>query len=339
MTIQTKTNGSASRPLEAEYARLHRILQIIQLIQQQNGWDAKALARACKVTERTIYRDLTLLQGANIPFFFDEERRCYRIRQDFFMPPIDLSLDEALALVALGEEIGKKEQIPFTRAAARAVAKIRGQLPEKVRQGLKAIDQHMAIRLGEAGASDGVADVFSKVQTAQAQHRCMRCRYESVRPDGYRKSFLLKPYKLLFERRAWYVLGLHGGLGEVRFLKLSRFSALEITDVAFEVPKKFSVEKQLGNAWRMIRGDTSYDVELVFDAEFAENIADTHWHKTQKVDWQPDGTIRFRCRVDGLEEIQWWILARGHHCHVVKPQELANRVRDLARKTAAQYAE
>ena len=187
---------SSFQPLDAEYARLHRILQIIQLIQQQNGWDAKALARACGVAERTIYRDLKLLEGANIPFSYDDERRCYRIRPDFFMRPIELSLDEALALVALGEEIGKKEQIPFTMAAARAVAKIRGQLPEKVRRELKAIDQHMAIRLGEAGASDGVADVFSKVQAAQAQHRCLRCRYESVRSDGFKKSFLLKPYKL-----------------------------------------------------------------------------------------------------------------------------------------------
>ncbi|MCC7193325.1 MAG: HTH domain-containing protein [Phycisphaeraceae bacterium] len=110
--------NSHSKPLDAEYARLHRVLQIIQLIQQQDGWNAKSLARACGVTERTIYRDLILLQGANIPFFFDEERRCYRIRQDFFMPPIDLALDEVLALVALGEEIGKKEQIPFTMAAA-----------------------------------------------------------------------------------------------------------------------------------------------------------------------------------------------------------------------------
>ena len=332
------TTKRVSKPLEAEYARLHRILQIIQLIQQQQGWDAKALARACDVTERTIYRDLTLLQGANIPFFFDEEHRCYRIRKDFFMPPIDLSLDEALALVALGEEIGKKEQIPFTVAAARAVAKIRGQLPDKVRRELKAIDQHMSIRLSEAGSGAGVADVFSKVQTAQAQQHCLRCRYESVRPDGYTKSFLLKPYKLLFERRAWYVLGLHCGLDDVRFLKLSRFSELELTNVVFEVPKKFSVEKHLGNAWRMIRGETTYDVELMFDAEFAENIADTHWHKTQKIEWEPNGSIRFKCRVDGLDEIQWWILARGHHCHVIKPQELAVRVRDMAHKTAAQYS-
>jgi proteasome accessory factor B len=337
MTARVTTSGSASRPLEAEYARLHRVLQVIQLIQQQDGWDAKALARACGVTERTIYRDLTLLQGANIPFFFDEDRRCYRIRQDFFMPPIDLALDEALALVALGEEIGKKEQIPFTLAAARAVAKIRAQLPAKVRTQLKALDHHLAIRLGEAGSSDGIGDVFAKVQAAQIQKRCLKCRYEGSGKNGYSKPFLLRPYKLLFERRAWYVMGHHCGHDEVRCMKLSRFTQVEATDTSFEVPKAFSMDKHLGNAWRMIKGDKTYDIELAFDAEFAENVADTHWHKTQKVDWNPDGSIRFRCRVDGLDEIQWWVLARGHHCRVLKPRELADRVRDLAKKTAEQY--
>ena len=118
MPTHAKSGKNASRPLEAEYARLHRVLQIIQLIQQQDGWDAKALARGCDVTERTIYRDLALLQAANISLVFDEEQRSYRIKQDFVLPQIELSLDEALALVTLGEEIGQKEQIPFTMAAA-----------------------------------------------------------------------------------------------------------------------------------------------------------------------------------------------------------------------------
>ncbi len=72
--------------------------------------------------------------------------------------------------------------------------------------------------------------------------------------------------------------------------------------------KTFSLEDHLGNAWRMICGQKTYEVELLFDADFAENIADTARHKTQKIDWLEDGSIRFRCKVDGLDEIQWWIL-------------------------------
>ena len=40
------------------------------------------------------------------------------------------------------------------------------------------------------------------------------------------------------------------------------------------IPNGFSLDSHLGNAWRMIRGGTSYDVELEFDSEFAETIAE-----------------------------------------------------------------
>lgn len=38
----------------------------------------------------------------------------------------------------------------------------------------------------------------------------------------------------------------------------------------------------------------------------------------------------FRCKVDGLDEIVWWILSMGPHCVVNKPPELADRVGELA---------
>lgn len=66
----------------------------------------------------------------------------------------------------------------------------------------------------------------------------------------------------------------------------------------------------------MIRGKKAYKVELVFDAAFAETISDTHWHRTQQVDWQDDDSIVFRCKVDGLDEIVWWIMSMGPHCTV-----------------------
>jgi len=325
-----------SRPLEAEYARLQRILQMIQLLQNQDGWDARRHAEACGVTQRTIYRDLKLLEGASIPFAYDPQTRSYRIRGDFYMRPLELSFDEALALVALGEHVAKDEQIPFTLAAARAVAKIKGELPDHVRRELAALDRHLSIRLSAAGPTDGVGDVYARMQQAMARRQCLRCRYESAK-TGNPASFVFKPYKLHFDRRAWYAIGHHSGHDDVRCLKLSRFIEIQIMPERFEVPRSFSMEKYMGNAWRMIRGQNSYEVEVVFDAEFSENIADTHWHKTQKIEWQDDGSLRFRCTVDGLEEIQWWVLARGQHCRVIKPRELAQRVRDIAAATAAQY--
>jgi proteasome accessory factor B len=284
---------------------------------------------------------MEMLEGAGIPYFYDDQLKCYQIRGDYFMRPVELTLDESLALVALGEHIGKHEQIPFTHAAGRAVAKIRCQMPERIRHELASVDPHLSIKLAAASSPSGTADVYERVLQAIGGRRKLKSRYESANSNSNKssnqKSFIFAPYSLLFSQRAWYVIGHHEERGEVRCLKLNRFTQIELTDQTYQIPRTFSVRGHLGNAWRMIRGDKTHKVELQFSPEFAETIADTHWHDTQEIDWHEDGSITFRCKVDGLDEIVWWVLSMGPHCHVKAPGELARRVRELAARMLDLY--
>jgi predicted DNA-binding transcriptional regulator YafY len=323
--------------MAADYSRIHRLLKILTLIQGSKGWTAQTLSVECGTTERTIYRDMKMLEGADIPYFYDEEAKCYRVHRDFFMPPVQLTLDESLALAALAEHIGGQEQVPFTKAAARAIAKIRGQLPSPIQRELEQIEDHVAIKLAAANPPEGSADVYETMRSALSRKLALRCEYESLGGSKNGQTFILKPYTLFFNQRAWYVVGHHSKHDDVRCLKLSRFSRIELTDHSYAIPKTFSLDRHLGNAWRMIRGKKTFEVELLFDPEFAETIADTHWHSTQEVIWNDDKSITFTCKVDGLEEIVWWVLSMGPHCTVKEPKELIEQVRKLAGEMIALY--
>ena len=87
----------------------------------------------------------------------------------------------------------------------------------------------------------------------------------------------------------------------------------------------------------MIRGATRHEVVIDFDPTVAETVADTHWHPTQHTEEHPDGSLTYRCTVDGLDEIVWWVLGYGPHAVVREPRELVERVTDLARATAERY--
>jgi proteasome accessory factor B len=323
--------------MAADYTRIHRLLKLLTLIQGEKGWTSPRLARECNVTQRTIYRDLKMLQGAGIPYFYDEPTGGYSIRRDFFLPPVQLTLDESLALSALAEHVGGQEQVPFTNAAAKAICKIRGLLPDDLRQSLEQSEKHLSIQLAAAMPPESSRDVYDAVRLALERRRTLRCRYESLGKESNNHEFLFNPYALFFNQRAWYVVGHHDGHRATRCLKLSRFTSLQPTDLSYDVPSDFSLSSHLGNAWRMIRGDKSYDVELRIDADFSETIADTHWHATQEVTWNKDQSITFRCRVDGLDEIVWWVMSMGPHCLVRKPAELARRVKKLAGEIVRQY--
>jgi len=341
------------------YSRVHRLLKILTLLQSGGRWNADRLAVECETSRRNVFRDLRMLSAAGVPWFYDPETRGYRLSRDFFMPPVELTLDEALALAVLGEKVGGDEQIPLLRSATRAVAKVRSQLPATIRDQLGEMEAHLELRLAASISGDSIGDVYERVRQAIAGRRALRCTYEAPpRPEridrwtvphsagrqGGRpgcangeESFLFRPYCLFFSQRAWYAIGYHTGRRAVRCLKLNRFSSVVPTDVPYGIPKSFSLKSYLGNAWRMIPGDKTYAVELHFDAAFAENIADTHWHDTQEITWLGDGSILFRCKVSGLDEIVWWILSMGPHCVVRRPAELAKRVHELARATAAHY--
>jgi predicted DNA-binding transcriptional regulator YafY len=329
--------------MAADYKRIHRLLKIYTLIQGDQGWTCERLADEFKTSQRTIFRDIDVLRSIGMPVFHDPERKCYQIRRDFYMPPLELTFEESLALISLGRYIHDEEQIPFTGPALKAMAKIRSQLPPAVRRELDLIEDHLAIKLSASAPQDGFRDFYALIQKAIATRTRLRCRYESSsagdatasKPTGW---FQLSPYCLFFSQRAWYVVGFHSLRDEVRTLKLNRFADMQPTDIAYELPKTFTLEKHLGNAWRMMRGNRRHDVEIIFDASFAETISDTSWHKTQSFELLPDGSLRFACTVDGLDEIVWWVLSMGAHCRVVRPQELIQRVRDESQRMLALYA-
>jgi predicted DNA-binding transcriptional regulator YafY len=320
------------------YSRVHRLFRIVTMIQSRTGWTAARLAEECGVDERTIYRDFKELEGVGVPLYFDNATAGYRVRSDFFLPPVQLTPEEALALSLLCEQIGEKQQIAFLRPAWRALSKIRGVLPPSIREELTRAAESVAIQTTQTNPGDGYSDVYERIREAISSRRALECRYDSGGTGGEGPPFVLHPYALLFSVRAWYVVGFHAGRSAVRSLKLSRFAKVSVTEQPFDLPEDFTIEAHLGNAWRLVRGERDYEVEIVFDADFAPTMSDTAWHRTQSIEEHDDGSATFRCVVSGLDEIVWWVLGMGPHCRVINPPELATRVRELASQTAALYA-
>lgn len=321
-----------------DYGRLHRLMRIVTLLQTTVGRSVDEIIEICQVGERTFFRDLGTLRAAGIPICYDKQTKRYSILRSFFMPPVQLTVEESLALVSLGGRLAETGQIPFLEPARQAIEKVRGQLPSAMVDEAEELGEHVGFQLAASGDGEQYADVYQRVRAAIHEKRVMQCTYDSpAQGDVPPRTFEFCPYALFYGQRAWYVVGLHGIHGEIRTLKLARFAGVELTDRTYSIPETFSLKGHLGNAWRMIRGDRTYDIELWFDAHFADNIADTLWHPTQSVEWNDDHSITYRCKVDGLDEIVWWVLSMGPHCVVRQPVELADRVRRLARETLAHY--
>jgi predicted DNA-binding transcriptional regulator YafY len=307
------------------------------LVQGDGAWTPARLADECGVGERTIYRDLNELERIGVPLRFDQGENRYRVDGDFFLPPVQLTAEEALALSVLCEHVAEPERIPFTRPAWQAMAKIQASLPPELRDELLAANRSIVIQTAASVDADGFSDIYDAMCAAIAERRTLVCEYESLSGESDGEEFDFEPYTLYFSVRAWYVVGFHHGRGELRTLKINRFLRAARTHRTYEIPADFSLDRHLGNAWRMIRGGTDYDVAIRFNAAFAETVSDTRWHATQEIEHHEDGSCTFRCTVSGLDEIVWWVLSMGPNCTVLEPSELRDRVRDASARTAMLY--
>jgi predicted DNA-binding transcriptional regulator YafY len=317
--------------------RIHRLLRLLSLLQAGKGFNVEGLAQECGVCRRTVFRDLDLLRVSGVPLQFDEERQQYRLQDNFYLPPANFTTEEALSLIVLCHELGDQSGLPFLSSARSAAVKLESTLPGRLRDQLRELASALAIQPLPRNPLVGKQPVYEQLREALAQRCSVRIRYRSLHEGGEIRT-KLQPYRLFFSRRSWYVAGRSSLHRATRTFNLSRVIEIEPLADRYKIPRGFTVERFLRNAWHLIpeRGPDR-DVVVRFSKMVASNVAEVHWHKTQQIRWNDDGTLDFRVTVSGLNEISWWILGYGDQAEVRRPEELRRLIARHAGRMAEIY--
>ncbi len=310
---------------------------MIALLQGDRGFNAEALALECGVSRRTIFRDLDLLRQSSIPLEFDDQRRHYRIPGACLLPPTNFTPEEALAMLVLCHEFGNGGGLPFLGPARTAAVKLESSLPARLREQLRNVTAALHIQPSPINPLEGCKPIYEQLLDAVADRHNVRIHYESL-TEHKKLVTRLSPYRLFFSRRSWYVVGRSSIHRAKRTFHLGRIERIEPLPEHFEIPRGFSIERYLHNAWHIIpeKGPDS-EVLVRFRPLVARNVAEVHWHKTQRTAFRDDGSLDFRATVSGLNEISWWILGYGDQAEAIEPLELRRLVADRARRMVDLY--
>ncbi|MFW6133362.1 MAG: helix-turn-helix transcriptional regulator [Planctomycetota bacterium] len=315
-------------------SRVYRILRLITILQSRSDCNVDDLAEELGVSRRTVFRDLNMLEMAHIPYYYDPDTSGYRISRHFFLPPVNLTVTEALAMMLLAGRMRSTTHLPLLSEASRAALKLENALPGAIRRDMGTVMDKVSLAAAATSRHEGIDEVFETLTEAITDRRVCRLVYISFHE---RKQIAtdIRPLRLTFRQRAWYVLAHSAVHGQVRTFKLGRIRKLTPTDETFDEPDEVDEQAYFGRAWNMIPEGRCYDVHLHFDPIIAGNVAEVQWHETQRVEWNDDGSAEFRATVDGLGEITWWVLGYGDKVEVVSPEALRRRVAERASRAAA----
>jgi predicted DNA-binding transcriptional regulator YafY len=319
--------------------QLSRQWTIIQtLVASTYGKTAAELAVSVGCNRRTIYRDLEALQSGGFPLTTESRgNRSYWqiLNPDRQKVPPAFSLTEMMALY-FGKDMLNTYRGTFLYDAIESLsAKIKATLPPACTQYLDRIKNRMdsgpAPRKDYARSGPVIADL----NRAIVDERQVRMAYFTMgRQTQSRRT--VHPYGLRHVEDTLYLIAYCTSRKAVRTFAVDRIDTVEVTAETFTMPDAFNVQAFLKDSFGIYQGPP-VTVRIRFRESVAGYIRERIWHPSQQLIDQPDGSVIFKARVAGIEEISHWVLRWGAGAQVLEPVDLRRRIRQHAERMAAYY--
>jgi predicted DNA-binding transcriptional regulator YafY len=316
--------------------RLARMLRVVSVLRgHPEGIRPAEIARRTGVATRTVYRDLRALEEEVGVAVWSEDGR-WGVVNDEFLPPLKLTLDEAMAVV-LSARLMVRYADKYDPDLAAAFEKLEEVLPRPlaahVERTLDVLAQHQR--------DPAFSERVHRLTRAWAERRVVTLEYEPARyaPEAAARRAVVRPYLIepSLQTHALYLIGWDETRDALRTFKVERIRDVALTPRTFELPEGDGVEGALRRAWDIIADQPATEVVLRFSPAVAARVQEATWHPTQQVAVADDGSLTWRAVVAGTIEIRLWILSWGDDVEVIAPDELRFDVASTHRRAAARY--
>ncbi|HIP96678.1 MAG TPA: WYL domain-containing protein [Anaerolineae bacterium] len=323
--------------MERATGKAERLLQIESLLlDYPDGLSQAEIARRLGVNRSTVYRYLPDLTASFAVYETDDGKLA--IDRDHYLTNVRLTLHESMALHLAARLMATRtdKQNPHAAAALRKLGLALGKLAPRVAEHLRVSAEVME---DQAQRHDPVyLSVLETLTRAWSQGRKVRLwhRHESGRVYEYNFApYFIEPYAV---GQTTHVIGWREPPGALRTFKLERIQRIELTAEPYEIPLDFDPRELLADAWGIWYTEAQpVEVVLRFHPRVAGRVRETRWHRSERVEEQPDGSVIWRARVAEPQEMLPWIRGWGADVEVLEPEELRDRMTGEARRLAEIY--
>ena len=319
--------------------RLARLLSVASILYSrgsgESGVAVSEIARLTGMTTRTVYRDINALdEELGVPVF-QADRGRYGIDRKFFLPPLRLTVPEAIVLFLASRLIARWSD-QYDAAVVSAFTKLADALPQPIARHVAAT----MLAIGEHDPNEPFSRSFSAVARGWAEGRVVEIDYDPG--TGPRKKTRVQPYFLEPDAalRSVYLIGFDEPAQAMRTYKVERIRSATLTQDRYEIPEDFDPDAWLANSWGIWSSDgtPTVRIRLRFDPSIAHRVREAVWHRSQELVELPDGGVELAVAVAGIVEIRPWILSWGDGVEVLEPPELRESVAGAVERAAARYA-
>jgi predicted DNA-binding transcriptional regulator YafY len=323
-------HGGKSRP------PLERMMQIHARLKERRFPNCQKIARELEMSSKTIQRDIDFMRyRLGLPIEYDPLRFGFYYSEPVTsFPNVEVSEGEITALFVAQKALAQYKGTPFEQPLHTAFRKITDGLTDRVSFSWSDLDR--VISFHSVGSSSADLETFENISKAVLRSVEINFQYRKLQGRDFELR-LLQPYHLACLENQWYLFGHDLERRQLRTFALPRMRNVHLTTTRFRRPADFSINKLLRGSFGAHSGNKRYRITLQFDSFAGRLVGERVWHESQRISNKGDGTAVLELDLNGLEEIQRWILSWGSHVRVLAPKELIETIRETAAAIQKQY--
>lgn len=296
--------------------RESRLFRIVYYLLQNGKATAPELAQKFEVSIRTIYRDIDSISSAGIPIYTTQGKGGgISILNDY-------TLDKSL--------FSEQEQEQMLTALQGMVATTEENSNELLTK-LSGLFQINSTNWIEVDFSDWAhrtpqQDTFNIIKEAIFQKRVISFCYFSGKGNKEKRN--VRPIRLVFKSKSWYLYSFCLLRNDYRFFKLTRIKELEMLSETFTqdfTPTK--IEKQ-------IQVENTVAVKLKFDRQAAFRVYDEF---TDSITEDSQGNLYVQIDLPDNEVLYSYVMSFSDSVEIIEPQSIREQMKKRLQKMQEKY--
>lgn len=306
--------------------RSERLMKLLELLHGEAGLAAETLARACGTSTRTLQRDLDALGAAGFPVYFEHG---YRLAAPTLLPPVTLTVDQALALRLAAESATQRTDLATARTLSLAARKLEQALAAKPPQAQT--ERQLALPVQDLRVEACVAALTEAI----AEQRTVRLTLAA----GSGREPVTKrmdPYRLFPSLGGVELLGYCHQRSRMLRLPVARLREVSVLQRRFRPVPARLLERHLHPSRSAAPG--LHWIRVLCRPPLVQSLRKHPPVGSLTWDHGPDGGIIYTIAAQRPTDLLPWLLSCGDAVEVLKPPDLRQAVSRIAQAMTLRYA-
>lgn len=281
-------------------------------LQELYGFNRRRLERMMSVLVEQFGDKIEIVENLT------DRKKHFRLKKGTINPLINFSCDDFCLLEQLKELINDNSRIKKLEELISKIKSINPKSSNSLETDIQYLLESQGYAIRQYSKENTEPKTYEIISQAILEQK--KLQFDYTNSNGYKFQATIHPYGIQYWEKN-YLVGFDEYSKEIIKYSISKIKNLEKLDEFFEKDENFDLKQYSEQAFGIFNSKP-VKIELLFDKGVKDDVLDYHFHPTQKLKENNDGSICVTFMASGITEICWNLYKWEDKVKIIAPESL-----------------